>query len=272
MTKENKLKIFIILLIIIIIGLLTYIALIKKEKPVKKEIEDKKEEVVENLDEVSDILIEKIDKYYVDYFDSSEEMDFTKINKEELIDGAYHYSISSNQIFNKKLVDEYYKNLFNIKLDNYPDLECFAKDGLLYSYNKEKEEYEEECGINEGICHGHGGIGYHKPIIISKEKIEKRDNEYIIITTKVFGLNERDSDGYFYSDSSYQNKIEKLSSFVDNAKNEYGVLEQDKINIEEIKKYYNDNYQEFKNTKPYYKYTFKKISNDYYLTQFEIIK
>lgn len=272
MTKENKLKIFIIILILIIIGLLSYIAFIKKETPIKQEKEIKKEEKAENLDEISYKLIEKIDKYYADYFNSSETIDFTKIKKENLIDGAYHYSVSSNQVFTKQLVDEYYKNLFNIKIDNYPDIECFAKDGLLYSYNKEKEEYVEECGNYEGVCHGHGGLGYHKPLIIEKQNIEKQNNNYIITTTKVFGLNERDTDGYFYSDSTYQNKIEKLSHFVDSAKNEYGAIDQDKINIEEIKKYYKENYQEFKNIKPYYKYTFKKINNDFYLTHFEIIK
>ena len=272
MIKENKLKIFVIILLLIIIGLLSYIAFIKKETPVKKEKENKKEEIKENLDEISDKLIEKINKYYVDYFDSSENVDFTKIKKEALIDGAYHYSIASNQTFNKSLVDEYYQDLFNIKLDEYPDVECFAGDGLLYSYDKLKEEYQEDCGINEGICHGHGGLGYHKPLIIEKENIEKQDNQYTITTTKVFGLDERDSDGYFYSDNTYQNKIEKLSTFVDNAKNEYGAINQDKINIEEIKKYYKDNYQELKNIKPYYKYTFKKIDNDFYLTHFEIIK
>lgn len=272
MKKDNKLKIIIIILLIVIIGLLFYIALIKKESQIEKTNKKNKPKITENLDEVSNKLIEKIDKYYVDYFDNSENVDFTKLKQEELIDGAYHYSISSNQTFNKALVDEYYQNLFNIKLDNYPDLECFAKDGLLYSYNTAKEEYVEECGINEGICHGHGGIGYHKPLIIEKQNIEKKDNNYIITTNKVFGLNERDSDGYFYSDSTYQNKIEKLNHFVDNAKNQYGAIDQDKINIEEIKKYYKDNYQELKNIKPYYKYTFKKIDNDFYLTHFEIIK
>ena len=185
MKKENKLKIFIIILILIIIGLLSYIAFIKKETPIKQEKEIKKEEKVENLDEISYKLIEKIDKYYADYFNSSENIDFTKIKKEDLIDGAYHYSVSSNQVFTKQLVDEYYKNLFNIKIDNYPDIECFAKDGLLYSYNTEKEEYVEECGNYEGVCHGHGGLGYHKPLIIEKQNIEKQNNNYIITTTKV---------------------------------------------------------------------------------------
>lgn len=270
--KDNKLKIIIIILILIIIGLLSYIAL-NKQKPVEKESkQDNKQEVKENLDEISNKLIEKIDKYYVDYFNNSENVDFTKIKKEDLIDGAYHYSVVTNQTFNKLLVDEYYKNLFNIKLDSYPDIECFAKDGLIYSYNKEKEEYVEECGNYEGVCHGHGGLGYHKPLIIEKQNIVEQDGNYIITTTKVFGLDERDSDGYFYSDSTYQNKIEKLNHFVDNAKNQYGAIDQEKINIEEIKKYYKDNYQELKNIKPYYKYTFKKIDNDFYLTHFEIIK
>lgn len=271
MKKENKLKIMIIILLVIIIGLLSYIAL-SKQKPIEKETKENKQEIKENLDEISNKLIEKIDKYYVDYFDSSENIDFTKIKKEDLIDGAYHYSIVTNQKFSKQLVDEYYEKLFNIKLENYPDLECFAKDGLIYSYNIEKEEYVEECGNYEGVCHGHGGLGYHKPLIIEKQNIEKQDGNYIITTTKVFGLDERDSDGYFYSDSTYQNKIEKLNHFVDNAKNQYGAIDQDKINIEEIKKYYKDNYQELKNIKPYYKYTFKKIDNDFYLTHFEIIK
>ena len=274
MNKDNKLKIIIIILLIIIVGLLSYIALTKKEstnKAKQKEaiIQPKKEE---NLDEISNKLIEKIDKYYIDYYDNLNNIDFTKIKSEDLIDGAYHYSISSNQIFTKSLVDEYYENLFNIKLNDYPDVECFAGDGLLYSYDKVKEEYKEECGINEGICHGHGGIGYHKPLIIEKQNIEKNDNEYVLTTTKVFGLDERDSDGYFYSDSTYQNKLEKLSTFIDNVKNEYGAIEQNKINTEEINNYYKDNYQEFKNIKPYYKYTFEKENNDYYLTQFEIIK
>ena len=274
MKKDNKLKIFIILLILIIIGLLSYIAIIKKEKTSEEtkteEITQPKQE--ENLEEISNKLIEKIDKYYLDYYDNLDNIDYTKIKKEDLIDGAYHYSISSNQPFTKTLVDEYYQNLFNIKLNDYPDLECFAKDGLLYSYDKVKEEYQEECGINEGICHGHGAVGYHKPLIIEKQNIEKNNNQYIITTTKVFGLDERDSDGYFYSDSTYQNKLEKLSTFIDKAKNEYGGIEQSKINIEEIKKYYKDNYQDFNNIKPYYKYTFEKENNDYYLTQFEIIK
>lgn len=274
MKKDNKLKIFIILLILIIIGLLSYIAIIKKEKTSEEtkteEISQQKKE--ENLEEISDKLIEKIDKYYLDYYDNLNNLDFTKLKKEDLIDGAYHYSISSNQIFTKSLVDEYYQSLFNIKLNDYPDVECFAGDGLLYSYDKEKKEYKEECGINEGICHGHGAVGYHKPLIIEKQNIEKNNNQYIITTTKVFGLDERDSDGYLYSDSSYQNKIEKLNTFIDNAKNEYGAIEHNKINTEEINNYYKDNYQEFKNIKPYYKYTFEKENNDYYLTQFEIIK
>ena len=278
--KKKGNKVLIIILILIILTLICYISYDKlysknnnkNLEPEKTEKKEQKEE--ENLDMVAQYLISKLEKYYVDYFDSKEKVDFTKLTNEDLILPAYvyHNYTKLNEPFNKNSAKEYYKNLFNINLETYPDLKCYAGDGLLYKFNEEKNEYEEDCGINEGICHGHGGLNVHSAEFIKYKDIQKDGDNYIITVTKVFGLNIADSDGYFYSDYNYQTRINGLDSFVTETAKASGVIDTNLVNIDNVQAYYDSNYESFKDIKPEYKYTFKKINNDYYLTNFETIK
>lgn len=266
--KNNKEKIIIFLMSLIIIGLASFITY---EKTIKKETIKKEEpkEVKEDLNLVANYLVDKIKNYNVDYFDKEEVVDFTKLEKQDLLLSAYYYSMP--EILNKKTVDYYLKNLFNIQLEEYPNIECFAKDGPLYEFDKEKNEYKESCGNYEGVCHGHGGVDVSKSLIIKHSDIKKEKDNYIVTVTKVYGLDEKNSDGYFYSDNEYKTQIHELDSFINNVRNNNSINIR-LVNIKSVENYYNINYDELKKYGPKYEYTFKKIDNDYYLTNYKKIK
>ena len=173
---------------------------------------------------------------------------------------------NSSMDLKKADVDDYYQNLFGQKLTSYPDLQCWNGDGILYKYNNDINEYQKDCGNNDS-CHGHGGLDNHpKSLFVKGSSIQKENDNYIITVTKVFGSNLRDSDGYFYADNKYSVKIEGLNMYA-NTQRELDTNE--KTNV---KNYYKKNYEQFKNIKPQYKYTFKKVNNDYFLIKFETIK
>lgn len=267
-----KKKIIIVLSIILIILLL--VVLIPKPKKEKKS-EEKPTEVKkqaptpkEDLNVVTNELIAKIENFYLDYYSKYEEIDFESAGTSDTLLAAYAYSLKKNDgIFNKELVDKYYKELFNITLNEHEDLKCYVGDGILYKFDTQKNDYIEDCGTIEELCHSHGGLMLNEPLFIKDKEITKENDEYTLSVNKIYGLNIVDSDGYFYSDNEYKNRINELDSFLDNTKNEVGMPDINKINIEEVKKYYNDNYEILKEKLPIYKYTFKKENNNFYLVR-----
>ena len=266
---KNKGMVFaIIILILLVLGLsgfIVYDKVINKEKPEHNvKITEETKAIEENLDETAQMLIDKLEKYYVDYYDKDEKMDFASADDKDLIKGAYAYK--QDDTLTKEKVDDYYNNLFGKKLTNYPDFNCWANDGILYKYNYDKNEYE-----REGL-HGHGGLCTSKSSFIKYNNIEKNEDTYTITVTKVYepadGMCQSSEENAFYADYKYTVKIDELSSFTKT--DAYGNI--DKADIIGAKDYYNQNYDKFKNIKPQYKYTFKKSNDNYYLVSYETIK
>ena len=270
--KSGKgLIVLVIILVLLVLGLGGYIVydkMLTKESIGTKEpeTEEKKVEEKENLDEIADILVSKLSKYHVTYYDDKEKVVFADLSDNDKMLGIY-FNLNVSESFTKALVDDYFNNLFGVELSNYPDLNCWNKDGLLYKYNASTGEYEKQQNHP-----GHGGQeGHNDAGIIKYNNIEKVDGKYVITVTKVFWPNLRDSDGYYYADYNYSTKIDGLNNFVkynDAIKQNEEVSDSDK---EAVKKYYDENYEQFKNIKPQYKYTFTKSNNDYYLVKYEFI-
>ena len=229
-----------------------------KQKAQKKETkEEVKVEEKEDISEIADALESKLKKYYIDYYDYLGSASFDKVSDDDKMLGAYLYSKGK---ITKEIVDDYYNNLFGIELTNYPDLKCWVPHGTFYKYNTETKEYEI---VGE---HSHGGLsGRPQAGIIKYNNIEKQDGNYVITVNKVFFPNLKDSDGYFYLDYNYNTKITALNKFGGNE------LSTD-ADANAVTNYYVQNYDQFKDLKPQYKYTFKKENDDYYLLSFETIK
>ena len=261
-TRKIGQTILIIFLLFIILGLVGYIAYdkvfsneVEKEKKTTEKIKVTEEK--EDLDAIATKLVDKLNKYYVTFYDDKESVQFSTLSDKDKILGAYEYG--NDYKLTKETVDDYYNNLFNIKLTEYPELECWAGDGIYAKYNSEVDEYEV---VGD---HAHGGLdGHPQAGIIKYNNIEKVNNDYVVTVTKVFFPNLKDSDGYFYADYNYKTRIHELDSYGDHG------LSDTEINV--VKNYYDQNYEKFKDIKPQYKYTFKKEDNSYYLKSFETVK
>lgn len=258
--------------IIILTILLSLLLFFKITKPKKKEKLEKPKITVtpkEDIDLIAEKLIEKINNYHLDYYSKYPEITFTNESDEDTLLATYAYILENNGTFNKESVDRYHKEVFNIDINEHKDLKCYAGDGILYKFDTQKNEYIEDCGNIDELCHSHGGLVVNNPLFIKNKEITKEGNEYTISVNQIYGLNVVDSDGYFYSDNEYKNKISDLDIFLDNTKNDIGMPDTSKVNLEEVKKHYNDNYEKYKNNLPIYKYTFKKESDDFYLIKFK---
>lgn len=273
-TGKNVLIVILVLAVLGLGGFIIYDKFIAKEtkkakEPVKSVTkEDTSLESKENLDEVASILIGKLDKYFVDYYDSKESIDFNALPDNDKMLGAYSYNVrASNSLdLNRSVVDDYYNNLFGITLTNYPDLNCWAGDGVLFKYNNATGEYE-------SLPHpGHGGLAAKHSDIMKYNSIEKSGENYIITVTKAYapyqGIGLESPENAFYADSNYTVKLDALSQFT--KVDSYGNWAAADLNG--AKTYYEQNYEQFKNIKPQYKYTFNKNNNDYYLKSYQMIK
>lgn len=270
--KKNILISLLAITVVLLSGFIVYDKIIKKETPKTETKNEKTVEVTEpkeeNLDEIAGILVGKLEKYRVDYYDSLENITFNEVSENEKLTAAFLYGNNKNQTIDLKKadVDDYFQNLFGKTLTTYPDLQCWNGDGILYKFNIETNEYQKDCGDKE-TCHAHGGLDNHpNSIFIKYNNIKKENNNYVITVNKVFGSNLRDSDGYFYADYKYSVKIDGLDIYA-NQSRELETTE--KINV---KNYYESNYEKFKDITPQYRYTFEKVNDDYYLTKLEIVK
>lgn len=256
-TKKNILTILLVLLVIGLTGYIVYDKVISKPKPEKKEPVKTEKVKKEDLDKIAKALVDKLEEYDATFYDDKENVNFSEVSDEDKILGAYLYG--NDYKLTKETVDDYYNNLFGIELKEYPSLNCWTGDGIYAKYNEEIDEYEI---VGD---HAHGGIENHpKADIIKYNNIEKNKNDYIVTVTKVFYPNMEASDGYFYADYNYKTRIKALD--------QYGNHELSDRETIEVQNYYEQNYDQFKDLKPMYKYTFTKKDNDYYLKSLETIK
>ena len=253
MEKEvKKQKVFIGVLvgiIVVLIGLCVYLLLNKKEdnkvdnheintnSPSEKETNNNAQNQ-EDLSSVADILMAKIKKYRIDEIDEREKD--TKYNSVPTGESLYamfkYYNYKETVI--KSEVDTYYKEVYGITPTEYPSWVCPLDNEPFYKYDVNKKVY-----TLDRSKHGHGGPNGVADSVY--KKIEKnQDGTYSISLGKVY--TESDEPGYHVI---HNNKIEY-----------YNTVE------EAVKVIKNNNYM------PQYKYTFKKIGSDYYLTAFEIVK
>lgn len=270
--KSGKgLIVVVVILVLLVLGLGGYIVydkMLTKESTETKDSEatEKNVEEKENLDEIANKLVEKLNKYDVDYYDSKGNVVFADLSDNDKMLGAYVYSNTYGSL-KKTIVDDYFNNLFGVELSNYPDLNCWAGDGALFKYNSATGEYE---AIGN---HGHGGLASIKSVTMKYNKIDKVDGEYVITVTKVFGptqgIDYESPENAFYADSKFTVKLDGLKQFT---KTDSSGNWDTNIDKDAVKKYYDENYEQFKNIKPQYKYTFTKDnSDDYYLVKYEFV-
>lgn len=266
---KNWKNVLIVFLILLILGLSGYILYDKIISNSSKTYEsDSTENSTKSNAQIALELSEKLDNYYVDYYDNLSSTKFDSMSEGDLLVGAYVYIINKygEDNFKKQYVDEYFEDLFGMDLENYPDLMCVAGDGALYKYNAELGEYQKDCG-NSDICHAHGGtLGHPKSITMKYTDISKDGDLYIITMSKVFGSNLKDSDGYFYYDYNYKTRIKGLDSFTD------GTRELNSDELLSLKDYYEQNFDRFKQVGPKYRYTFKEVDGNYYLISFKTMR
>lgn len=275
---EKGLIIIVVILSILVLslgGYIVYDKVMNKDNDSSSEYKksNKKEPSKENMEYVASILLEKLDKYYVDYYDSKDSVDFSKLSDDEKMLGVFVYANGLDNL-SKTVVDDYYNNLFGETLTKYPDLNCWVGDGVFAKYNSNTLKYEGvKAKMADGteIDHAHGILSAAHSLIMKYNNIVKEGDNYIITVTKVYspaqGIDLQSPENAFYADAKYTVKLDALTQFIkfDNT----GLFVIDGAGV---KSFYEQNYSQFKNLKPQYKYTFKKKNNDYYLVNYEIIR
>lgn len=257
--------IFLVLLVLGLGGYIVYDKMLTKESIETKEPAktEKVEEPKEDLNAIANILFEKEEKYKLYEFGSKYENNMDNLTiTNQLNNVQLHtlsiYFLSNNLTVTKSNIDNYVKDLYNIKLTSYPEIPlCGAK------FDTSKNEY-----VINPIAHD---AMENKPLISKVANIEKNGDNYVLTVTRVYepamGLIETPEQEY-YADGQFTIKINELHQFTN--KSEIGeVLKTDK---EKAKQYYEQNYEKFKSLKPQYKYTFAKTDNNYYLVSYEAIK
>lgn len=254
---------FLILLILGLSGYILYDKIISNSSKTYESL--KNEDTIKSNADIALELSEKLDNYYVDYYDNLSSANFDNMSDSDLLFGAYLYIINKygEENFKKQYVDEYFENLFGRSLKDYPDLLCTSGDGVFYKYNTDLMEYQK----NSDVCLAHEEIeGHPKSITMKYTDISKDGDLYIITMSKVFGSNLKDSDGYFYYDYNYKTRIKGLDSFTD------GTRELNSDELLSLKDYYEQNFDRFKQVGPKYRYTFKEVDGNYYLISFKTMR
>lgn len=262
MERKGKGKnIVIVILVLAIIGLVGYIVynkyFIKEETPkTKSEVKEEKED----LDEVADILMDKLDKSLAWEFVMVKEFPNILVFDNNMIDdkvlNAAIGSVWSNTTSSAKSSDlDNIFNVYNIKNLNHKDVNCFNNDGVLYKYNDTTKEYT--FAENHP---GHGGMEVYGPDYVKLNNIEKQNDEYSIIVTTIYA-NIKDHQ-FISADAKGTIKIVDFDSYL----NENG-----EVNINQLINDYENTFESRKTDYPKYKFTFKKDKDDYYLTKYEVV-
>ena len=267
--KKGKGTIIVIIILVLLVlglgGYIVYDKLLTKESTETNEPEktEKVEAPKEDLNAIANTLFEKEEKYKLYEFGSRYENNMDNLTiTNQLNNVQLHtlsiYFLSNNLTVTKSNIDNYMKDLYNIQLTNYPEIPlCGA------IFDTSKNEY-----VINPIAHD---AMENKPLISKVANIEKNGDNYVLTITRVYepamGLIETPEQEY-YADAQFTTKINELHQFTN--KSEIGeVLKTDK---EKAKQYYEQNYEQFKNLRPQYRYTFAKDNNNYYLVSYEVIK
>ena len=270
--KKGKGTIIVIIILVLLVlglgGYIVYDKLLTKESTETNEPEktEKVEAPKEDLNAIANSLFEKSEKYKLYIFGNVENLNNLTVTNElseAQIETLYFYFLLNNITINKTNVDNYLKDLYNIQLTNYPDIIFGGLTMPLATFDKTKNDYVENNVPHDAM--------ENKPLISKVANIEKNGDNYVLTITRVYepamGLIETPEQEY-YADAQFTTKINELHQFTN--KSEIGeVLKTDK---EKAKQYYEQNYDQFKNLKPQYKYTFAKDNNNYYLVSYEVIK
>lgn len=270
--KKGKGTIIVIIILVLLVlglgGYIVYDKLLTKESTETNEPEktEKVEAPKEDLNAIANSLFEKSEKYKLYIFGNVENLNNLTVTNElseAQIKTLYFYFLLNNITINKTNVDNYLKDLYNIQLTNYPDIIFGGLTMPLATFDKTKNDYVENNVPHDAM--------ENKPLISKVANIEKNGDNYVLTITRVYepamGLIETPEQEY-YADAQFTTKINELHQFTN--KSEIGeVLKTDK---EKAKQYYEQNYDQFKNLKPQYKYTFAKDNNNYYLVSYEVIK
>lgn len=265
--KGKGTMVVIIALVLLVLGLSGYIVydkMLTKESTETKEPAkaEKVEAPNEDLNEIANSLFEKTENYklyILGNFANSNNLTVTNQMNEAQIYALSMYFLLNNMTVTKAGVDSYMKELYNIQLSNYPDIPlCGAK------FDTSKNEYV----ISE---FAHDAME-NKPLISKVASIEKNNNNYVLTVTRLYqpsqGVSYSTPENAFYTDAQFTTKIDELNQFTKTD----SLGNWDKADVEGAKNYYEQNYEQFKNLKPQYKYTFAKDNNNYYLVSYELVK
>lgn len=266
-SKKNKgTMVVVIILVLLVLGLGGYIVydkmLTKESKETKEPAKTEKLEASkEDLNAIANTLFEKTEKYklyILGNFANSNNLKVTSQMNEAQIYALSMYYLLNDMTVTKASIDSYMKELYNIQLSNYPEIPlCGAK------FDTSKNEYV----ISE---FAHDAME-NKPLISKVANIEKSGDSYVLTISRVYapamGLVETPEQEY-YADAQYTTKINELHQFTNTSENG----EVPETENEKARQYYEQNYEQFKNLKPQYRYTFAKDNNNYYLVNYEVIK
>lgn len=236
MNKEVKIIIIGLLLVGVVLGV--YFCCFHKDNSWNDN------EKKEDLNAISEKLISKINEYHLYQLDETITYDSSEPTKNSLyamldyyketrkVDEHTEYKLSST--ITKNQVDTYYKEVYNVSLSMYPNYICWEDGNSLYEYDSNEKAYKFDSSK-----HSHGD--YHEAVKAYTLGIEKNSNDSYSITVLKLLLTEG---GYFIGNDYVENVNDILDDLVTKNKDYY----------------------------PQYKYTFKELNNNYYLSKLEVIK
>ncbi len=212
-----------------------------------------------NLNNVANAIFAKEEKFKLYAFGDVIDDSVNSFDVENKLNNMQLYALSIYFLSNKKEVttsnvDRYVRELYNLKLTEYPDLPlCGVK------FDKNRRRY-----VKDKISKKVKEI---KPLMSNIVSIEDTGTKYAITLSRIYPpVKGKTPENAFYIDSQYKTKAEALSQFTSTDKDgKYSVDSKGAID------YYRRNFTDFVALRPLYKLTFKKHLNDYYLVRYETI-
>ena len=247
----NKIKnMLIIILSIAVLGLSCYLIY---DKTISK---DKKDNIVENEEDVKKELIDIIKKYKLDALPNEEkDTKFTDVPTNGQLYLAYSYNVGiqndsyedMDMTVNKNAMDEYFKTVYGVTPTKYKNILCLVEDEVLV-YFKEKSNNFVPNENHPG--HGYYGAGFLDYYITD---YKKEDNKYII---SILFMDANLMDGYVVNGEADTNFDDRL---LDDGAND------------KIIEYFRNHIEDYKNVQKF-QYTFTKEDNHFYLTAYKTKK
>lgn len=200
----------------------------------------------DNLEEIKTLLMEKITNYNLYTFAEDENLNILSLNNdmtESQIKALYFYFLNNEIEITKENVDKYFNELYGTNAFSYKDIIFDDLEVPIAEYNQKQNNYK--------MTDASYDLYLNKPIKIKNNNIDRVGNNYVLTVSFLYSNEE----GY-YLDPSYKSKIEQLND----TSQEYAI------------EYFDNNFDQLKNNKPQFKYTFEKKDEEYHLKIIEIIK